>query len=86
MTARVGCMTPNPGLAVRVRECFRQEKYHDQEQRIRAQINQLDLEQEWPTEMMRVSREVSRALRSNSLKLRIDALSLAQSLLREQRP
>jgi hypothetical protein len=63
-------MTPNPGLAVRGREGFRREKYHDREQRIRAQINQLglELEQEWLTEMMRVSREVSRALRSNSLK------------------
>ena len=81
-------MTPGPGLVVRGREGFRREKYHGQERRIRAQINQLglELEQEWLTEMMRVSREVSRALRSNSLKLRIDALSLAQSLLREQRP
>ena len=86
MTSRVGCMTPGPGLVVRGREGFRREKYHDQERRIRAQINQLGLEQEWLTEMMRVSREVSRALRSNSLKLRIDALSLSQSLLREQRP
>jgi hypothetical protein len=80
-------MTPNPGLAVRGREGFRREKYHDQQQRIRAQINQLDLEQEWLTQMIRASREVSGgAPRSNSLKLRVDALSLAQSLLREQRP
>ena len=35
---------------------------------------------EWLTQMIRVSREVSGALRSNSLKLRVDALSLAQSL------
>ena len=43
-------MTPSPGLVVRGREGFRREKYHDQEQRIRAQINQLGLEQEWLTE------------------------------------
>ena len=78
-------MTPSPGLVVRGREGFRREKYHDQEQRIRAQISQLDLEQEWLTQMIRASREVSGgAPRSNSLKLRVDALSLAQSLLREQ--
>jgi len=41
---------------------------------------------EWLTQMIRVSRELSGALRSNSLKLRIDALSPSQSLLREQRP
>jgi hypothetical protein len=42
-------MTPSPGLVVRGREGCRR-KYHDQEQRIRAQINQLGLEQEWLTE------------------------------------
>jgi hypothetical protein len=55
-------------------------------QRIRAQINQLDLEQEWLTEMLRASREVGRALRPNSLNLRIQALKLAEAVLREERP
>jgi hypothetical protein len=86
MTSRVGCLTPNPGLAVRGREGFRREKYQGREQRIRAQINQLDLEQEWLTEMLRASREVGRALRSNSLNLRIQALKLAEAVLREERP
>jgi hypothetical protein len=63
-------MTPNPGLAVHGREGFHREKYHDQEQRIRAQISQLDLEHEWLTKIIAAKHLIGNALRSGSLEQR----------------
>jgi hypothetical protein len=50
------------------------------------QINQLELEQEYLAATLEAARAIGRALRSNSPRLRLEALSIAERISLGDRP